>query len=116
MVSIALLNASSTTVRLTFFTHKPFPVPVLRPNLRHFLNWNPLSLRQETPYKNGHDNDKKSEKYEQSKLETAQHWQEDLSNEECEDHLNKCSSCEANQSSGNFDKHKMGRVKRRRFT
>lgn len=59
------------------------------PYSSHFFNWDTLCLRQEKLDDNAHHHHPESEKDKQPKLQAAQHCQEDLSDEEGEEHVDR---------------------------
>ena len=63
------------------------PEPMCLPYSVHFFNWDILRLGQEEVNEDGHDNNKASEEQEETKLEVAEHGQEELANEESEEHV-----------------------------
>lgn len=62
---------------------------MLLPHFPHLLNRNTFCLRQQEVNENGHDQDHTREEIEQTKLHVAKHRQEELSNEECKEHVHR---------------------------
>ena len=59
------------------------------PHSTHFFNRNSLGLRQEELDEECHHQHEEREEKEQAKLEVAQHVQEHLRNQECEQHVDR---------------------------
>ena len=76
-----------TIIRVIFISNKSLPVPMLLPHPAHLFNGDPLCLRQEEVYEDGHNKHEEREEEEETEFQVAQHCQEDLSHNESEDHV-----------------------------
>lgn len=66
-----------------------FPERMSLPHPSHLFNRNPSRLRQQEVDEDGHDQNHSSKEVEESKFHVAKHRQEELSNEEREEHVDR---------------------------